>query len=120
MFVPDIGDGEGGGSNTQGTSIGGLTFSNPGNTGKKQETIVKRLEFIKANIDDGCSKWLLSNSVYDMIGDYIGSLVENNLIGYADVKSDIGVNNASVGSGFGGFALVINTGGSFFQSGAAA
>lgn len=102
----------------KGTTINGLTFTNWGNTGARQETIVKRLNYIKDNIDEDCSKWLLSNSTYKSIGDYIDALVNNNAIGYADVASTSGVNNANVGSGVGGFAIVVNTGGSFFNANA--
>jgi len=54
--------------------------------------------------------------MYGSIGKYIGTLLDNSLIGYADVASPAGTNNATTGSGVGGFAIVINTSGSFFNS----
>ena len=113
----------------QGQTVGPLTFYNWGNSDPQfQNVLTGLLDFVAKNVDSDCSKWLLTgtsgnpltNQPFESIAEVADLLYGQNMIGYAVVfgSDPKAVNNASTGSGVGGFAIVFNLRGSTFERGA--
>jgi hypothetical protein len=100
-------------------SSGFVHVSNPSKTGAQQDRISTVLNWIGANIDGDCAKWL--SGIQNMIPQVLGNPAnpDSVAIGHGDFQGNIAAftnNNANQTDLPAGYAMVVNNSGGFFNS----